>query len=108
MKSGFKRTLFHKWFYNRLNGCFQHIAHYNREGFYGVWFETRQKQADFIKKALRSPCHGQPECTFCDAERIIQSWIDEKSIWHRLEGEALEQVEVEERAELARLKEKYE
>lgn len=66
--------LFHKWFYQRLSNTFSHIAHYDRHGFYATWFDTHEKRESFIQHMLAHPCYGQPEYTYCDVERAIQSW----------------------------------
>lgn len=73
--SGFKRTIFPKWFYNRLSMCFGHIAHYNINGFYNVWFETKEDQQNFIYNILNWHCCGDPEYTYSDVEKSIQEYI---------------------------------
>jgi len=71
-------SLFHKWFYQRLSYTFSHIAHYDRHGFYATWFADDEKRRDFLRHTLAYPCYGQPEYTFCDVERALQSWYAER------------------------------
>lgn len=75
MRSGFKRTKFHKALYKRLSMTFSHIAHCNIEGFYGEWFETPARQLAWVQNALRHPCYGDPDYTYSDAERQFQRWL---------------------------------
>jgi len=74
-QSGYKWTLFHRWFYIRLSFMFGHIAHCNRHGFYDHWFATPEAQAEFLEN-IRTwrPC-GDPEYTYVDVERYIQRMI---------------------------------
>ena len=71
--SGFKRTLFHKWFYVRLSMCFGHIAHYNRHGFYGHFFEGHSSHETFMAH-LQRPIYGDPEYTYSDVERALAAY----------------------------------
>jgi len=74
--SGFKRSLFYKWFYKQLSNCFGHIAHYNQAGFYAHFFESPEDQLRFVERTRDyRPC-GDPAYTFCDVERAIQSWFN--------------------------------
>ena len=72
---GFKRTVFPKWFYTRLSGCFGMIAHYNLRGFYDTYFETLDGKHEFIQECLAWPCYGSPEFTYSDVERHLQGWL---------------------------------
>ena len=76
VESGFKETLFYKWFYTRLSMSFGHIAHYNKNGFYGVWFDTHEKRNAFLGHTLIYPCYGQPEYTYCDVEKVLIDWLE--------------------------------
>ena len=74
---GFRKTIFHKWFYTRLSLCFGFIAHYNKHGFYEEKFSSVAKQIDFLRSILDFPCYGDPAYTYSDAERIIRQWVME-------------------------------
>ena len=71
--SGFKYTLFHTWFYKRLSMTFGMIAHYNKRGFYYTWFDGNERE--FIQRLLSHPCYGDPEYTYSDVEKALQSYI---------------------------------
>ena len=68
---GYPITLFHKWFYIRLSMCFNHIAHFNRHGFYCEWFKDRESQKEFHRNMMDWKCYGDPEYTYSDVERAL-------------------------------------
>lgn len=68
----FPRQSFGKTLYQRLSNTFGHIANYNRDGFYSVFFERDADKVAFLDQTLRWPCHGDPTYTFCDVERAVQ------------------------------------
>ena len=107
VESGFKPTLFPKWFYNRLSNTFSHIAHFNRGGFYATWFDSLDSKIKFLVRLRDYPGYGSPEFTYCDVERDISKWIGESGLIEILRKEQLVQQEASERATLARLKQKY-
>lgn len=74
--SGFNRKKFTKWFYNRLSNTFNHIAHFDQEGFYSTWFSTVNKQRQFIEELRSHTAYGQPEHTFVDVERQLIRWAN--------------------------------
>jgi hypothetical protein len=108
VEQDFKPTLFPNWFYSRLSCCFSHIAHFSREGFYATWFAGEHQRRDFLRRALRHPCHGSPEFTYCDVERELKRWIATSGRLAQFDAKIAASVELSERAELARLKAKYE
>ena len=77
VNSGFKETIFPKWFYNRLSNCFGNIAHYNKAQFYQVQFSDAEAQCKFLNNCLNYPCYGSPEFTYSDVERCLIIWIQE-------------------------------
>ncbi len=79
-ESGFKDILFHKWFYNRLSMTFGHIAHFDRGGFYATWFDSLKNKLDFLEHTVEAKAYGDPAYTYCDVERVIQSWVQEWGI----------------------------
>lgn len=86
--NGFKPHDFTDILYKGLSSCYGHIAHNNREGFYGVWFSSPQKQAEFVKHTLKQKVHGQPKFTFCDVEVAFQDWLREQNIQVKVEAKA--------------------
>lgn len=78
--SGFRRTMFPRWFYTRLSMTFGHIAHYNQQGFYGVFFETTRGRVRFLRLTIGHHSHGQANYTYCDVEQAIIAWLDDSPI----------------------------
>lgn len=106
--SGFSVALFTHALYKALNSMFGHIAHYNREGFYNTWFESTRMQAKWLHNAANWSCPGDPAFTWSDVERDIQSYIKEHKLCDIWDTRVAAAIEAGERAELARLKAKYE
>ena len=75
IESGYKESLFNKKFYNRLSMTFGHIAHYNKYGFYDVWFSSRDRQKRFLENIKRCPCYGDPKWTYSDVEKALQQYL---------------------------------
>jgi hypothetical protein len=107
VRSGFKETLFHKGFYNRLSNTFGHIAHYNRAGFYHVWFSSPGNRLEFLKRTAERRIYGSPEYTFCDCERVLAEWVRNSGLVEEYGAATRLALEKAERAELARLSAKY-
>ena len=59
--------------YRRLSLTFGHIAHYNSHGFWGEFFDNLQGKVAFLEQTLTYPCYCQPDHTYCDVERAVQS-----------------------------------
>lgn len=76
VESGFKDTLFPKWFYTRLSMCFGNIAHYDRNNFYEHFFTNAQDQAKFLKQCRSYNCPGDPAYTYSDVEKVLRDWIN--------------------------------
>ena len=107
-EADFRESLFAERFYNRLSLRFFHIAHYNRNGFFGVWFSSTPRKAEFLRRSLNHhPC-GHPAFTYCDAESAIQRYLRASSLPERYEIQVRAETEALERALLSRLKAKYE
>lgn len=105
--SDFKRTLFPKWFYTRLSMTFGHIAHYDIHGFYETQFGSTAAKLRFLQQTQRRGL-GSPTFTYSDVEDALAAWVRDggliRDYRQRLDG----QTEEAERAELARLRRKYE
>jgi hypothetical protein len=108
VESDFDRAQFPHTFYVRLALSFGHIAHFNESGFYEVFFTTTQDKLRFLRLTLRHTCCGDPAFTYSDVERALQCWLVQNGVLEKYERRLAEETEAAERAELARLKGKYE
>lgn len=107
-EAGFPRKAFTKRLYHHLNlHLFHHIAHYNIDGFYDVWFSTLARQADWVNYALHARAYGEPAWTWSDAEEAFQGWLADSGIAELVYRRAADAKEAAERAALARLLAKY-
>lgn len=77
VESGFKHSLFYKWFYTRLSMCCGHIAHYDQNGFYDEWFVRREDKTSFIERWATQAIYGDPKCTYSDVERVLKNWCNQ-------------------------------
>jgi len=103
----FPRTAFSKSLYQRLSNTFGHIAHYNRDQFYSVFFERDADKVVFLEQTLRWPCYGDPTYTFCDVERAVQRRLKAANVievFRMREADATRKRELD---TLARLQAKY-
>lgn len=107
METGCKKTLFHDWFYKRLSNCFGHIAHYNSDGFYEVWFEYPTNRVRFLEQCMEWSLCGQPAYTYSDVEAELKKFIANSGIYKKLIDEANTWVESNEREVLNHLQERY-
>lgn len=78
--NGFQLGHFTNIIYNHLNHCFGHIAHYNRDGFYAVWFASPEQQSKFIRHVLEHKSVGSSKYTFSDVEAAFQAWLVKQNI----------------------------
>lgn len=107
VESGFSRSKFPKWFYERLSNMFGHIAHYDLGGFYDCFFTSPGMVHKFLQLCAGHPRPGDPAFTYSDVEKVLQEWLAEEGVLARWERAAEAYVEAAERAELARLRAKY-
>ena len=75
VESDFAAKHFNDRFYRRLSNTFGHIAHYNRAGFWEVFFTTTADKVRFLEQTLQHPCYGDPAWTYSDVERALQQWL---------------------------------
>jgi len=80
IEKGFPRTLFPKWFYRRLSSTFRHTAHYNIDGFYGMWFGGPERQQNFLQHTRLVEIYGDPAFTYSDVEKALQNWAKERML----------------------------
>lgn len=103
----FKESLFTKSLYERLSMTFGHIAHYNREGFFGNFFVNLTGKVEFLEQTLQWPCFGDPEYTYRDVERAIKTRLRKGGLLDAYRAMRAAEIEKAERAALKRLSEKY-
>lgn len=72
---GFDRLKWTKSLYHTLSQHFGHIAHYDGNGFWGVWFDTIEDQIRFLKHHRTDAIYGDPHFTWSDARRAFQTWL---------------------------------
>lgn len=108
VESGFSESKFPKWFYKRLSMIFGHIAHYDQSGFFAEFFTTTKDKLRFLRQCANASCFGDPTYVYSDVERALQDWMRRVSAVSMYEKMLLNETERGERAELARLKGKYE
>ena len=75
VKNGCHAHDFPKWFYQRLSMTRGHIAHHDQAGFFDTWFYSTESKMNFINHWIDNPIYGDPEYTYSDVERFLQSWL---------------------------------
>jgi hypothetical protein len=103
----FKESLFTKVFYNRLSMTYGHIAHFNREGFFGTFFRDLAGKVEFLEQTLQWPCFGDPAWIYCDVERAIQGRLRKCDLLTAYRALRAAEIERRERETLQRLSAKY-
>lgn len=99
VESDFAESRFTKAFYNNLNIRFGMIAHYDKGGFYDYYSHTGWGQ--FIRDCLEYQWANE-------VELAIKKWLADNNIMLKVATKEYAAFEKAERAELARLKAKYE
>jgi hypothetical protein len=108
VESDFDLRLFPHWFYTRLALTFSHIAHYDQAGFFETFFTNTEDKVKFLKQTLQHPCYGDPIFTYSDVEKALQSWLFQQGVLAKFEQRLADEHEASERAELQRLRKKFE
>jgi hypothetical protein len=104
IEGDFKVSLFSRALYNDLAQSFGFIAHYDRDGFYAAQMSSKTKRIAFLATIYR----GGDYSGKAGVEAVFRGhlWVRSKmEYWQSLQAKAVEKTE---RAELTRLKEKYE
>ena len=107
VQSDFAAKHFTDKFYRRLSNTFGNIAHYDRGGFWNEFFTSTADKVRFLEQTLQHPCYGDPAWTFSDVERALQALLKADGTLERYRQRLAEESEAGERAELARLQQKY-
>ena len=105
--SGFPKTKFTQKLYQRLSNCFSHIAEYDRDNFYAVWFSSAEARHSFLRNLSNAPCFGDPTWTFSDVERAVQQKVGELGLERNHDLQAAAETRQRELALLAALQAKY-
>lgn len=100
IEAGFPEAKFTKTMYRKLSNCFGHIAHFDRDGFYGAQFGSLRSRAAFLRQCVEWQWPS-------DVERAVAQWVRETGQVEKAEAAVGVAVEAAERAELARLTAKY-
>jgi hypothetical protein len=103
----FNARFFTDRFYRRLSMTFGHIAHYNRGGFWAEFFTSTEDIVRFLEQTVAHPCYGDPEWTYSDVERALQSWLSRARVLKCYQDKLATETESKERAEYQRLQQKY-
>lgn len=106
--AGFPEAAFKKPFYNRLSMCFSHIAHYDRNGFWGHFFTSTDSRIDFLDHTLRGGGYGDPAWTCCDVELAVRKRVREAGVIEAYRRARSAEITGAERELLRRLKARYE
>ena len=104
-------TLVTKDLYGGLSSMWGHIAHFNREGFYGEWFSSPARIARFLSRPSGEYWmneRGDPRFCLSDVERVLREWIQESGQIEKYVELARLEREAVELKQLASLKAKYE
>lgn len=102
------RRLWTRGLYARLSQTFGMIAWTNQAGFWSRVFADRAGKVEFLREVLDFPCWGSPAHTFCDAERAVLRRLRERGALEAQEALLARETEDAERAELARLRARFE
>jgi len=108
VEADFPRRQFNHALYQRLAMTFGHAAMYDRFCFYDHHFRSTAGKLRFLRQCLAWPGYGDPQFTYSDVEKAIQSWLLQNGVLDKYERCLAEGAEAGEKAELARLKAKYE
>ena len=71
---GFPRGRFKPAFYRRVSNIFGHIANYDADGFWELWFATPAKQRQFVQQIHDWLPVGDPHFCWSDVERELKGW----------------------------------
>ena len=105
VRSGFQQDTFPKQVYRLCSYTFNHIAHFDRYGFYEVWFSDTDRQIDFVKHALEFDMESSGFLR--PVHEAILEVLSESGIYATLTKQRMQETVHREKAELTRLLGKY-
>jgi hypothetical protein len=110
-KRGFPRNGWRKGLYGPLTHMYGHIAHFNQDGFYEVWFADIHCRLRWLQYAARGGAFaggaGDPAYTWSDVEQALRVWIRNSGLIAHYQQICSQDIEAKERAQLAYLQRKY-
>lgn len=96
-------------YHHTMQHLWHHIAHYNRYGFIDAWFSRVENKVAFVERILDSEGgYGDPHYTWVDVEKVVRAWVAETGLVDVYREALRKHIEAAERAELSRLRAKYE
>lgn len=101
--SGYKRALFTKELYQALSRAFGFIAHFDRDGFYNARFGDPEARVETLAIIVEE----EPQ-TLNHVEQMLRTMVTARGLLDAAKKELAAETETRERAELVRLKAKYE
>ena len=105
-ESGYKRTLFTKPLYHELSQCFGFIAHFDRDGFYAERFGSLAARSATL--TIMGEDSKVVAWSLSAQEQLLRTMVISQGLAAAAAKELAVETEQRERAELARLKAKYE
>lgn len=72
VESGYKRRKFTHKLYQALSNMWHHIAHYNIDGFYDIWFSEEANRIRFMERAVKQVGVGDPRYCRVDLEAALK------------------------------------
>jgi len=87
--------------------CFGFIAHFDLIGFWTEYFTSNAGKIEFLRETLAWPCYGSPDHTWSDVERAIIERLHRADLLNIYEQRLCAEQDTTDRAELARLLQKY-
>lgn len=109
--AGMPASRFTEELYGWFRNMYGHIAHYDRGGFFATWFGDNPCRAEFLKRAdIEANCcrHWTAPYPEKRLEQELAQWIRSEGLVEKYERASASDLEATERAELERLKAKYE
>ena len=100
----------HAWshrLYSQISNMWGFIAHFNRQCFGSLHFETTEGRIRFIEQIVNASCPGSPRWTWCDVEAIIQCRVRDSRLVDAYRLQEKQEMERSERAQLDALMAKY-
>jgi hypothetical protein len=101
------RDRFTRRIYDGLHQRLNHIAHYNMAGFYTEWFADLPSRIRFLEHHATQVVYG----SWQDVAKALRDWIrgpQGRIVLNHYQAQLRAEAEAAERAELARLRKKYE
>ena len=106
--SGYKKSLFTKELYRELSMSFGFIAHFDRDGFYEALISSPSARANALTIMAERDLATGGVRALTPLEQLLRTMVIDRGLVDVAAKELAVETEQRERAELARLKAKYE